>query len=317
MIKLIAMMLSGLLVGTNYTAIVPFYPTIAHDKGLGPAIIGVILAAMPFASLVTSPYIAKNMYRVSRLSALIFSVVLTAIASFAIAFSLEFDYVAFGIIGFIARLLSGFSLALNSIASFSMMSADFPHILEKAIGYFELVSSFGYAFGPLMMSVLYTTVGAELSFIIYGCFFALSSIPFFFLDTSKDPEASHEIEISMASLMKDNLFIANIGGLLLVNIADGGFDVLIALHLKELGVSDGATGVIYSICTISYLIFAVIPAYVPQSVPRKYIVLAGLVASSLAYFFMGPLFFLPSYVWIIAMGVFFVGLGYAISYSKL
>lgn len=331
MLILMCMMLSSLLVGTNYTAIVPFYPTLAQQQGLGPAAIGLVLAAMPLGSLVSSPYIARNLHKLGKVNALILSVALTvrstqALSSFALAVSLEFEgYFAhsfmFGLVGFSARLLSGFSLSLNSIASFSIICSDYSDILEKAIAYVELVASLGYSLGLVVLTALNSFSGPQASFLIYGSVFAVSSLPFMFLRTSTEYTKAPSSHISAAELLSHPVsptqpVLCVVGALLLVSLAEGGLDVLLALYLEELGESAATTAEVYSLCSVSYLCFAVVPSYIPQSVPRQFIILAGLMASSFAYVLIGSPCFLPKSLWSIGLGVFMVGVGYAFVYSK-
>lgn len=75
--RLLCVMLASVTVGTNYTAINPFYPKVAHDLGIRPALIGVIMAAMPFSSLVLSPAISRRVGWLGRLNSLILSILAT------------------------------------------------------------------------------------------------------------------------------------------------------------------------------------------------------------------------------------------------
>mmetsp|Transcript_24246 Transcript_24246/g.43134 ORF Transcript_24246/g.43134 Transcript_24246/m.43134 type:complete len:247 (+) Transcript_24246:558-1298(+) len=147
--------------------------------------------------------------------------------------------------------------------------------------------------------------------------FAVSSLPFLFIRTSSDNPECSSAPIPASSLMRHPIISANIGALLLVNIAEGGFNVLLALHLEDLGVSSSGTASIFSISTISYLCFAVLPSYIPQTIHRKYIILAGLAASSAAYALIGPLFIFPGSLASVCIGVFLLGLGYAFVYMPI
>jgi MFS family permease len=86
---------------------------------------------------------------------------------------------------------------------------------------------------------------------------------------------------------------------------------LISLQLETFGAGSTATALIYSIYTIGYLIFVLVPSFIPQAVPRNYIILIGLGISALAFFFISPLPYLPASQWLIGVGVSLVGVGYA------
>lgn len=75
--RLGSVMLAGLLVGTNFTAIVPVYPSIAYSKGLQPAAIGLILAGMPIGTFLTSPLWGSVLLKIGRIKAMTLSVWLT------------------------------------------------------------------------------------------------------------------------------------------------------------------------------------------------------------------------------------------------
>lgn len=216
-----------------------------------------------------------------------------------------------------SRLISGASLSLNNIGCFSILTSEFPAVLEKAIGYVELVSSFGYSFGPLLLSLLFELASPKAAFILYGLLVALSSIPLFFIQLSAPTDETRSEKASRLTLLGHAVqskqpILANVVALLILNFGLGGFDALIALHLQNEGMSPFATACIYAIYTLGYLAFAAIPPYVPQIFPRRYLVLIGLVASALAFFLAGQ-----SSVWLICIGVCLVGVGYAFVFSKL
>jgi hypothetical protein len=91
--KILLVMLSNVLVGSNYTVIVPLYPQLAVEVGLGPALIGVIFAFMPIGSLATSTYLAHRKSSKDKIKDLMLGCWLTvlptqAFASFAVAVSI-------------------------------------------------------------------------------------------------------------------------------------------------------------------------------------------------------------------------------------
>lgn len=67
-------------VTTIYTAIIPFYPIIASDKGVNFIITGAIVAVMPLASFVTSPLIGRWMETLGRNRSLLASILLAVTA---------------------------------------------------------------------------------------------------------------------------------------------------------------------------------------------------------------------------------------------
>jgi hypothetical protein len=210
--KILFVMLPCMLVGTNYTPIVPFYPQLATDVGLGPAVIGCIFAAMPIGILVTSAYLSSHPTVIGKVDALILSSLFTALSSFAIAASLETAQVLFTLIGLSARFSSGVALALSDIASFSLLNSDYElAMLERAIGAVEVVSSLGYIFGALLLSALCSVSDPQIAFILYGLIMTLSTLPTFCIRTADQVEEEQKQAISLLDLLRHTPLIAIIG----------------------------------------------------------------------------------------------------------
>lgn len=223
--------------------------------------------------------------------------------------------------GFSSRCLSGFALSLNTIASFSIINSEFPNNLERAISYVELVAALGYSFGPLLLTLIYAAFGVENAFIIYGTLVAVSAGPLFFVQIKESTFAEQKPKVSGLHLLRHAVraiqpIIANILALAMYAVVAQGFGTLLALHISALSYDTSTTAVIYFIYASTYLVFALIPSYIPKVVPRYFIVCSGLLAAFVAFGLIGPYPFIPTSIWLITLGSPLLGLGYAFVYSR-
>lgn len=230
--------------------------------------------------------------------------------------------VIFTLIGFVSRLASGAALAQNYVTTYSILYTDYNDILERAIGAISVSASVGYIVSPLFVSALAYITSPRVAFILYGFLVVVLTAPLLCVASpARTEEKENQKRLSVMSLLCHKVscsqaVLAHVGSAFMLNLATGGLDTLIALHLKTYGQGSSATALIYSIYTTTYMAFTMAPSYIPQTIPRYWIVIVGLGASSLGYFLIGPPPILPSSLWIIEVGVGLTGFGWALGYRK-
>mmetsp|Transcript_29986 Transcript_29986/g.53200 ORF Transcript_29986/g.53200 Transcript_29986/m.53200 type:complete len:260 (+) Transcript_29986:516-1295(+) len=164
---------------------------------------------------------------------------------------------------------------------------------------------------------MYETLGAELAFLLYGLTIGLAALPFFCVKVTESVYETDESRLNATTLLEHAPILANIGALTVFAFASDGFDVLLALRLDEINYGTTAASIIYFFLCATYLLSAVIPSHLPQTIPRYYLVCAGLLGGAIGCAMIGPVPPLPTSVWIIGLGGIFMGLGYAFVYVPL
>mmetsp|Transcript_6255 Transcript_6255/g.10848 ORF Transcript_6255/g.10848 Transcript_6255/m.10848 type:complete len:101 (+) Transcript_6255:217-519(+) len=92
--------------------------------------------------------------------------------------------------------------SLNIIAGYSIMNEEYPKQLDKLVAYIELVSSLGYIFGPLLVSMLYTATSGPVALSIYGALIVISSLPLYFMQFTEVVQEHKENQTVYLSLLK-------------------------------------------------------------------------------------------------------------------
>lgn len=57
-----------------------------------------------------------------------------------------------------------------------MATNDFPEDKEKIVGWVEALTGLGLILGPIIGSMLYSALGFQNTFIVYGCFLIFLSL---------------------------------------------------------------------------------------------------------------------------------------------
>lgn len=79
-------------------------------------------------------------------------------------------------VGFILRFVQGASSAFVQTTCYSIATNEFPDRKEQIVGWVEALTGLGLIVGPIIGSTLYSLLGYEDTFFIYGSFLVFLSI---------------------------------------------------------------------------------------------------------------------------------------------
>lgn len=78
-------------------------------------------------------------------------------------------------VGFILRFIQGASSAFVQTTCYSIATNDFPDKKEQIVGWVEALTGLGLIVGPIIGSTLYSMLGYQHTFFIYGSFLVFLS----------------------------------------------------------------------------------------------------------------------------------------------
>jgi MFS family permease len=162
-------LLSTLVSNSAYALIAPFLPIEYQRKGVSAISIGAIFAVYSLSVILCSPLVGRAIIRFGR----------SKIISVGL-FSMGFCFVLLGLVDQISsqelivicsiflRVLQGASSAFVQTTCYAVAINDYPDHREAMIGYIEAVTGVGLIIGPIIGSTLYTFLGFDKTFFLYG-----------------------------------------------------------------------------------------------------------------------------------------------------
>ena len=175
--KIVWILICTLISNSAYALIAPFLPLEFKDQGISGHMIGMMFAIYSVAVIVCSPLVSKVILCIGNVN-----MMSTGIATMGLAF------VLFGFIpqieeqnltltvGFILRFIQGASSAFVQTTCYSIATNEFPDRKEQIVGWVEALTGLGLNIGPIIGSTLYSLLGYEDTFFIYGSFLVFLSI---------------------------------------------------------------------------------------------------------------------------------------------
>lgn len=138
----------------GFTMVLPLLPFYATRLGADPALVGILIAAHPFAQLVVSPFWGRLSDRIGRRPLILAGLILSAAA-----------YVIFGLaeaiwLLFASRIVQGAGGGITGVVQAYVADAVEPEERTKALGWLTAATSAGVMIGPASGS-LATYLGPE------------------------------------------------------------------------------------------------------------------------------------------------------------
>jgi MFS family permease len=310
--KLMTLYFVNFAVTSIYTAIIPFYPIIASQKGVSFLVIGAIVSTMPLVTFLTSPIFGRSLEKLGRHCVLMTSVFLAATSLVVASVSLFCDTVPFIVLGFVFRVIAGVALSMNSTAAYSILSSDYSVNFQRLIGLMEMSTGLGIIIGPVMTAALYIFFGAFWSFMGMAFIIYAALVPAFLMLGRERPyikiPSNREL---LPGMLTNPVILADLLVLFLELLGIGFLDLVLTSYLVSLGCSTELAAGIYIISCITYTAFSPVVSYLPASIDKRSILTGGLLISLLAYYLCGTVPPLPPSIWVVAAGVALQGTGAA------
>lgn len=140
-----------------YSMIPPYFPHLAHEKGVEEQTVGFIMSFFYVAYSLTAYNLGSIIKCIGRKKATLLGLLIVAftLSGMSLASRIE-DKQTFIIVNAAIRFVHGGSQALVQATTYSIVGSVFPTEISKQIGYIEVSWGTGIAIGPVLAEYLYT-----------------------------------------------------------------------------------------------------------------------------------------------------------------
>ena len=298
--------------GMGYSIVAPLFPALENKFSISEALLGWIISTYAISSCITTPFVPKLCKRFSRIHLLYFATFCEATVTLLYSF-LQYipSLFLFLIIVFPLRIIHGICSAIIQTLVYSIgCSLSNEEEIKSIIGYIEAGLSFGATVGPLFVSIFYKIGGYKLPFIVLGLFLYTSVYLTRILQDEKyDNNEIDEDPSFFKFLFNPNIILIS-GGFTLGMIAFTFYFPCLTNHLVKnynLGVS--LSSLCFSIPLISYFIMLNATNLISKKLGNFYSIIAGILVNAIAIYLIYPLPPFPNKIFIIIIGLSFVGAG--------
>ncbi len=170
-------LLCTLVSNSAYALIAPFLPIEFKNKGVSSLNVGVIFSVYSLSVIFCSPLVGIAIIKFGRPKIISFGIFLMGLCflAFGIVDKIQNQHLIV-LFSIILRVLQGASSAFIQTTCYAIAINDYPDKQEAMIGYIEAVTGVGLIIGPIIGSTLYTFLGFDLTFYLYGLAILLFAI---------------------------------------------------------------------------------------------------------------------------------------------
>ena len=228
------------------------------------------------------------------------------------------------IAGIVTRLVQGFFKTFIQAPSISMIMITNSNEKVRYMAYIEICLCTGNAIGPVIGSFIYSYLGFLYMFLILGSVFLLYIPLMKFLlpngidedggDTSELIENQHqdqdnnvEQQIGYTKLLSDPIILMLTITQTLTVIDSWYFEPLLSFRVQEFTDSVKIQGIMFGCVVMGYCTMWFIVPYFAKSINQMYLINLGVLLCGWANFLVGPSKFLPDNIYIMAVGLFLLG----------
>eukprot|EP00931_Biecheleriopsis_adriatica_P092873 TRINITY_DN66640_c0_g1_i1.p1 TRINITY_DN66640_c0_g1~~TRINITY_DN66640_c0_g1_i1.p1 ORF type:complete len:465 (-),score=70.19 TRINITY_DN66640_c0_g1_i1:166-1560(-) len=302
-LSLLAMSVVSLFASLSEGMIAPFLPGHLGEIGLDQSLwSGIIMAVQPIVVVISTPLVTCLLARFDHIGLLVGSLILQMVALFVFGFF--GDYLA---VMLAMRALQGLGMAVCQTANY-MLVAGVVTELGFVNGLVELTSGAGFAFGPVLGSVLYEFGSFRLPFIVCGVSLAVASVlaPLLFalarrlLASSKHVDDEEEVVASKEEQDGNSFrrmwqlctlsFLLPGGVTLLSNAVwgtfQGGFYPVHAVQVLK--TTESAVGINLGAASTTMTLVSLLVGYVSDRLGHERVMVCGLLMAALSLLLLGP-----------------------------
>ena len=298
--------------GMGYSIVAPLFPALENKFIISEALLGWIISTYAISSCITTPFVPRLCKRFKRIHLLYFATFCEATVTFLYSFLENIpSLILFLIIVFPLRIIHGFCSAIIQTLVYSIgCSLSNEDEIKSIIGYIEAGLSFGSTLGPIFVSIFYKIGGYKLPFIALGLFLYTSVYLTRILEGEKYDNNEIDEDPSFFKFLFNLNIILISGAFSLGMIAFTFFFPCLTNHLsKNYNLSVSLSSLFFSIPLVSYFIMLNTTNIISKKIGNYYSILAGILVNSLAIYLIYPLPPLPNKIFIVIIGLIFVGAG--------
>ncbi|EDV22587.1 uncharacterized protein TRIADDRAFT_58963 [Trichoplax adhaerens] len=277
--RTILIVLSSIYFGTSaaYSLLSPFFPEVAHQRGVGTVYIGLIFAIYPLAKGLTSLVIGVILPYVSIVYLLWAGLFLEACGTMIFGFLPHIlDTTTFIVFCFVTRWIQGMGAASYQTSAYACVASVFSDSLATTIGILETFTSLGFVAGPPIGGLLYKAGGYELPFVVIAIFLLIASCVIAFT-------------MPRMKCFGVALFIASSGFIF----------PLLSLHIKPLRLTIPQIGLVFLILPGAFGLFSFVAGIIADKIvshsllPLLYSLQTQALMLAIGLQFLGPATYLP------------------------
>mmetsp|Transcript_13572 Transcript_13572/g.19822 ORF Transcript_13572/g.19822 Transcript_13572/m.19822 type:complete len:430 (+) Transcript_13572:1937-3226(+) len=311
---LVGMFLTVMLTHSLYSVIAPFFPQIAAERGIGGSFVGWVFSCYPIAAALLSPVLGLVVSKLGRKRVFLGGAVIVILSGFSFALLPLMSDFWFKFFALSLRLIQGAGGSALGTACFAIIASNYPDQMEALMGMQQTMTAAGMMIGPILGAALYSYGGFTFLFVSFSCVFSLF-IPYACYYIPKDkPYVKPLLEVQLKHLIDPGLF--TVGGVVVLAMITMTFtEPVLSEHLLSFGVSSALIGLFFTIPTVPYVGVVLFISKIPESVPRKHLMVLGMVISFIAMLLLGPWkgLYLPHNLVVVSLGLVVMGVGLAFS----
>ena len=170
-------LLTNLSSNSAYGLCAPFLPTEFEKKGIAGAYVGMVFAVYSVAQIFVSPFVGKvvDSWGHKNIMSLGIGFMGLAFIFFGFIERLESKPVLLTL-GCVLRFLQGTGSAFVQTTCYTIATNDFSEKQERLIGLLEAMAGLGLIVGPMIGSALYSFLGFEKTFFVYGSMIVILAV---------------------------------------------------------------------------------------------------------------------------------------------
>lgn len=316
--KLVCILISSLLINMSMMLVLPFYPIVAHERGVSEFMIGLVFTTLPLSSCIFSAFISKKIETVNPRSCASLGLASMASSLLGFTFITTFDNIGFIILSLICRIIGGLGLACIYISSMSMISMNYPAKQESFISMMEACGGFGLMMAPLYSAFATKQVSFSGSFFMFSLVLMIF-IPIYWTFTGSKPRIQlineeHKDPVK-AKMTKNMLIDASI--LIFCYTIITFLEPSMSLYLSENHISDNIISIVLSGMTLCYTITNFFMSFLTKYIKIRKLISLSATISTLGVLLAGPISIYFNTISISILGAIITGIGAAIAFVSV
>nr|CAB3266125.1 MFS-type transporter SLC18B1-like [Phallusia mammillata] len=275
----------------SYSAIAPFYPVVAANKGLNPTQVGIIFSSYSVFGMLASLVIGIVLVRVGAKFCVIAGMFWNAGALFCFGFLDHCDYTSFFVLSIASRSLMGFGSNTAFTAMFAIIFQEFNERAITVLSISEALVGVGGMLGPLIGGALYEAGGYITPFMVLGsvqlillamCWIVLPPVPVENQTASTWP----------GKLLTHSSALISFAAIVVIFTLNSFITVSMSEFLTvEFNMTPIKVGTVFLVSSIFYAGLSPMWGYFADRWRNSYLMEIGFVGVALGLMLLGPVFF--------------------------
>ncbi|OMJ88802.1 hypothetical protein SteCoe_9189 [Stentor coeruleus] len=298
--------------------VLPFYPIIAHERGISEFMIGLVFTTLPLSSCIFSAFISKKIESVNPRSCACLGLVSMALSLLGFTFISTFDNLGFIILSLICRVIGGLGLASIYISSMSMISLNYPAKQESFISMMEACGGFGLMMAPLYSAFATKNVSFSGSYFIFSLVLMVFIPIYWNFTTSKSRiQLINEVQKTPTKIKITKNILIDTSILIFCYTIITFLEPSMSLYLSENHISDNLISIVLSGMTFCYTITNFLMSFLTKYIKIRKLISLSATISTLGVLLAGPISIYFNTISISIIGAIITGIGAAIAFVSV